>query len=168
MEPVLIRLQRDHEVESVRKPQHKNESATIGLIGISYENKLLFSCYTIENGGASSELRNKDRRIMPGVYELTYAYTSVPLPSQLNKKGLLLTKEDDPTFKDRRIFIHQGNYPQDTLGCILLVKNYNMEKKMGWGTNSVNAVGQFYKTIADLNPKKILLKIFDPETKQDV
>lgn len=142
---VEIVLQRHHEVEKVQKPgTYGTESATVGILTVTVDKKKEFRCYTIENGGKSSPIPGMDRRIMPGLYTLSYSQTLVPLPKSLEGQGILLNDPNDVKFAQRRIFIHVGNYPQDTLGCILLANSYNMGKKNGIGLQSKLAVESFY------------------------
>lgn len=155
-----IILQRNHEVSKVSKPGVKGtEPSTIGILKVFDGDQNIFECYTVENGGDSSEEVGKDKRIMPGFYSLTYSNTSVPLPKSLNRKGILLNKPDNPHFARRRIFIHMGNYPQDTLGCILLAKKYDMQKKIGIGFASRLAINQFYAIMGGVDLRQVSLEI---------
>lgn len=149
-----IVLQRLGQVKSVEKPGiTRREPATFGLLTILAKDlnvwDPIFSCVTIENGGRSSTIANKDYRIMPGEYNLYLDTTAVPLPIPYRdmKQGVLLGSKYDPAFKNRRIFIHAGNYPQDTEGCILLQSTYDFQKNQGFGAGSMRACQSFYEFI---------------------
>lgn len=55
--------------------------------------------------------------------------------------GLLLWLEKMPSFEQRCIFIHNGNYPQDTKGCLLL----------GYGADDTGIINQSSRCIEDFN-----------------
>lgn len=145
-------LQRLFEVKNVKKEGHEPEPSTVGMLILSTKNQVIFRSFTIENGNASSILANQDRRIMPDFYGLKYSKTTVPLPKENVPNGILLThcsksihaKKD---FESRRIFIHVGNYPQDTEGCILLNSSYDLVQNTGVGSGSRQAVSTFYNIL---------------------
>lgn len=150
-------LQRLWQVAKVHKPRvDKVEDATVGFMTLyRLNNEVMIpvhACYTIENGGKSSKEANKDRRIMPGKYELKFTQTRVKLPTQYTNndntgRGLLLINPLDPSFTERRIFIHAGNYPQDTEGCILLQSTYDTSENTGSGRGSMRATKVMYDLI---------------------
>lgn len=162
-------LQRLFEVKNVKKQDKKDEPATVGILTLYWKGNVLFRSCTIENGGESSTVANQDKRIMPDLYGLRYSKTTVPLPKELNGLGILLThcsksRHAKPDFEKRRIFIHNGNYPQDTEGCILLNSVYDFVKNEGVGQSSNYAVKTFYDIIKTkkIDIKKLLLLIRDP------
>lgn len=61
--------------------------------------------------------------------------------------GLLLWVESRPAFENRSIFIHNGNYPQDTKGCILL----------GYGADDRGIINDSSRCIEDFN--NLILKL---------
>lgn len=165
-----ILLQRLFQVENVKKKNsNKIESSTIGVLRLlDSDNKDIYRCITIENGGVSSKESNKDRRIMPDTYALGWSSTRVSLPDGYKGRGILLkyhsklSKVIDSKFDSRRIFIHVGNYPQDTEGCILLNKSYDFAKNPGFGILSTAAVSEFYFLIDKIDINNVVLKIQDP------
>jgi len=65
--------------------------------------------YMIEPAGPSTSIAHLDRRIPAGTYKL--------IKNTGAKKGLRLFNDSVPP--SRAILIHVGNYPKDTLGCLL-------------------------------------------------
>lgn len=150
----LILLRRHHEVHLVKKPgKDKRETATIGLLTVYRGVESVFHCITVENGGPSTNKQNTDRRIMPGPYKIKLSPTGVSLPAGITE-GYLLYRDDDPTFERRRIFIHVGNYPQDTEGCILLNSEYSFLDHPGYAKGSTTAVKRFYDIMRDADLTK--------------
>lgn len=144
-----IYVKRIKEYVGIRKPRKaKIEGATIGELLIKdTHNKILFKCFTLENEGSSTDTPRLDKRIMPRTYRIEWTNTSVTLPSEYKGRGLLLTCDSIlPKFRDRRILIHIGNYPQDTEGCLLLGKGDN---RNGTISQSTLAVKQFYDIIKE-------------------
>lgn len=136
-------LYREHEVKAVQKPGcTKVEGATLGTLSLYRGLQRIFECKTVENAGESTNVPNQDKRILPGFYTFTQAKTGVKLPKSAEGKGILLVNPFDPTFINRRIFIHIGNYPQDSEGCILL--NMDVNYKQGFGVSSTSACQLFY------------------------
>lgn len=87
------------------------------------DQKVLLRGYTLEPAGPDTVTPNKDRRIPAGVYGAIWSFS----PSFQETLPLLF---NDVVPKSRRILIHAGNYPKDTLGCILLGSSFNGEGVM--------------------------------------
>ena len=165
-------LQRLYEYSNVRKPPHiKLEDSTIGSFVVYDEgNNEIFKCFSLENIGPSTDIPNKDKRIMPRVYSIEWSETSIAVPKKYKNKvgnknlgkGLLLTCDRElPEFRHRRILIHIGNYPQDTEGCILL--GMYKSSKDGVINNSTLAVQTFYDLVAKYGVENFQLEIREIE-----
>ncbi|PCG21043.1 DUF5675 family protein [Brachyspira sp. G79] len=157
-----IIIQREKEYQNVSKPKSdkKPEGSTVGILYILDEKcNNIFNCFTLENIGPSTDEKEKDRRIIARNYKLEWTVTSLNgvVPKEYNNKALLITCDDVlPSFRNRRILIHVGNYPQDTLGCILLgaVNNDN-----GTIEQSVKAVTEFYNIINKYGAENFVIAI---------
>lgn len=169
-ELVLV-LQRLRQCQAVKKNDTTPaEASTLGLLTIYYVKGITatpgYCCWTIENGGPSTDSIGMDRRIMPGTYYLESVETTVPLPREYPGRGWLLTKTSDAGFAKRRILIHAGNYPQDTRGCILPQSNYDLTQNPGYGAGSMRATKAVYDALQAYinsegytgNPIKILIR----------
>ena len=90
------------------------DDGTLGefLLLDSSENVLL-NGYTLEPSGPDTTTPNQDKRIPQGEYSLSWHNSPT-----FSKKLPLLHNEVVP--KERCILIHAGNYPKDTLGCVLV------------------------------------------------
>lgn len=163
-------LQRVKEFDSVQKRADDctKEPSTIGKFEVYAENgKCVLECYCVENGGESTDTPNLDKRIVAREYKLKWTTTSIALPRKYKNKdkktgqGLLLYTDELPSFEKRRILIHIGNYPQDTLGCLLLCKYWN--GKTGYANNSTLAVEAFYDLVAKEGVENFTLEIREIE-----
>ncbi|MBR8463657.1 hypothetical protein KDD93_03595 [Campylobacter sp. faydin G-24] len=77
------------------------------------DERVLLEGYTLEPAGDDCVTPGRDLRIPQGKYDVIWEYSprfGRVLPTLFNQSVL----------KTRRILIHAGNYPKDTLGCILL------------------------------------------------
>lgn len=154
-----ICVSRTKEYVGIRKPKKtKIEGATIGDLYIKdMKNNILFRCKTLENEGSSTDTPRLDKRIMPRSYRLEWTNTSVTLPAEYKGRGLLLTCDSVlPKFRDRRILIHIGNFPQDTEGCLLLGMKDNFN---GTISQSTIAVKKFYDIIKENGVENFELSI---------
>lgn len=147
-------IRRKKEYKDIQKPKTKKiEDSTVGELKIYNEKQeVIFNCYTLENIGPSTDTPKQDKRIMPRSYSIEWTTTTVSIPKKykINNekgKGLLLTCDNImPNFRQRRILIHIGNYPQDTEGCILLGNKDNLN---GTISQSTDAITTFYDIVAD-------------------
>lgn len=105
----------------------------------------IMSGFSLEPVGPDTTTPNKDRRVPKGVYNLEW------LPSPKYNK-LMPTLYNELVPKSRRILIHQGNYPIDTEGCILLGDSYDNKGVY----NSVKTLAKVFALIKD---KKIVVEI---------
>lgn len=190
-----IILQRLSEHKDVKKPNvAKIEDSTLGKFSVNeiQENgtlKEIWSCFTCENIGESTDTPNQDKRIMPRTYQLEWAQTGKNASLAKNHKdymlenfkktglyyrkvqtpngeqthpyiAILLTCDKElPSFRNRSILIHIGNYPQDTEGCILLGKSKN--DSTGTIGGSTQAILEFFNLC-----KKIGLENCELEAKE--
>lgn len=143
----IATLQRIKEFENIKKPNKtKVEGSTLGEFVVTNEKgNRVFSCYTIENAGPSTDTPNQDKRIVAREYKLYWTESSVTLPKEYGRKCLSLYTDELPSFKSRRIHIHIGNYPQDTEGCILL---NHRSLGNGIGSESTRALKEFYDLVS--------------------
>ena len=90
------------------------DDGTLGefLLLDSSENVLL-NGYTLEPSGPDTTTSNQDKRMPQGEYSLSWHNSPT-----FSQKLPLLHNESVP--KERCILIHAGNYPKDTLGCVLV------------------------------------------------
>ncbi|WP_066389550.1 DUF5675 family protein [Helicobacter himalayensis] len=157
-----IILQRQKEYKNIQKPPkagkvYKEEDSTIGSFKVfDDENKEVFSCFCVENIGPSTDTPRQDKRIIPRVYKLYWTQSSVSLPKEYAPRVLSLYTDELPSFKERRIHIHIGNYPQDTEGCLLL--NY-ADNGNGTGGRSTDAVRDFYALVEKAGVENFTLEV---------
>ncbi|MGH1600942.1 DUF5675 family protein [Campylobacter majalis] len=91
---------------------------TIGEFKLMQNGEVLLDGYTLEPAGPDTTTPNQDKRIPAGAYTATWSFS----PSFKKELPLLF---NELVSKNRRILIHGGNYPKDTLGCILIGSEYN-------------------------------------------
>lgn len=155
-----IVIQRKEEYAGVIKNSSKKaEGSTVGELRV-YDEKgeNIFSCFTLENKGESTSESGQDKRILAGVYYLRWTSSStnsgLAIKYDYWKKENHLEKIKDGTqgkniaawvmsdtiknHNKRRILIHIGNYPQDTLGCILCGYINGNNGKIGNSTKAIN------------------------------
>lgn len=134
------------------------EDSTVGELQVfeTATNKVLFKCFTIENGGPSTDESGKDKRIVARTYNLKWRKpTSVTLPAGWDKAPWLYTYENTD-FESRFILIHVGNSPHDSRGCILL---NTVDKKDGTGAGSGEACKKFFSLLEEKGIENFSLEI---------
>lgn len=169
MSKYILLLQRDSEHKNVKHPNsEKLEDSTLGTITLTNNEtgEVLFNGFTCENIGPSTDTPNQDRRIVARTYKMkwTNSSTNRALSKTYPKykmgdrnKAIWIQNPEDPKFDSRRILIHVGNYPQDTLGCLLIGKSRN--QKVGTVSNSIAAIHELYEVIEKLNIDEIDLVV---------
>lgn len=161
-------IERKKEYEGIQKPNKARiEGSTIGVLNIyETEGKLyptlseesLFTCFTLENAGESTDTPRQDKRIVAREYNLEWSATSVCVPKSYKGQGLLLSCDSVlASFRRRRILIHIGNYPQDSEGCILLGLTDSEKGTIG---KSTDAVKNFYDFVKEkgVNNFRLIIK----------
>lgn len=159
-----IIVQRKSEHRNIKKPNtDRIEDSTLGELNVyDSEGKSIFKCFTCENIGESTDTPNQDKRIVARKYKIEWTDSSkngslaknnpkYKLPNGRNK-ALWITCDDVlPKFRNRRILIHVGNYPQDTEGCLLLGK----AKGDGTISQSIAACDEFFTLIEKIGIENI-------------
>lgn len=173
---MLAILERKKEYSEV-KAKGTTEGSTIGELKI-YNDKqeLVFSCYTLENIGASTSEKLKDKRILPEEYYLRwtsssrnkallgYSYWKLENHKAKIKDGtqgrylaVWVMSDKIKEHNSRRILIHIGNYPQDTAGCILCGYRVNSKGYIENSTDCVNALFHIFEEY-EINNFKLVIK----------
>lgn len=129
----------------------------------------IYTCYSLENGGPSTDLSGKDKRIVARDYTLEWVESSrngnlaknYPEFKRGDKNLAILLACDGVMlkFRDRKILIHIGNSEKDTLGCILLGKGKNVSG--GTITNSIVCVKEFYNLLEKIGIENCFLRILE-------
>ena len=174
MPKYTLNITRFKEYENVkgsgRNANKPAESSTISKVAL-YDNdkpkEILFHCFCLENGGASTDTPKQDKRIIARKYNLEWTYSArnaslaKKYPEFYNKdktrhKAIWLKTKELEFFASRRILIHIGNCPQDTEGCLLF--GYEDNKK-GQINNSTQAIYDFFKIVEKIGIENITLNI---------
>lgn len=168
MSKLRLIITRDSEFNEVKKPNSLKsaETSTLGKARLYDENqRVIFECDTLENGGESTDKSGTDRRIIAREYNLAWFSSSKNgnLARQYPKfklaggrfQAIQLLNDSVPNFNKRYILIHIGNYPQDTEGCLL----FGYGRGRGTIHNSVKAIKDFYELCEKKGIENITLEI---------
>lgn len=139
---IVIKRKKEYkDVKLTRKGvELKKENATIGNVEVYKDDKVIYKCYSCENGGKSTDERGWDRRIVARQYGLYETTSNVSLPKEYKPRCISLYTDNLPSFKSRRIHLHIGNAPQDTEGCILFGEVDNRNGTIGTSTVAVKKI----------------------------
>lgn len=123
----------------------------------------VFQCFCLEDGFNVVKVHGKTR-ITPGTRKIELRTEGDMNQKYLNKFGAdfhkgMLWIENVNNYE--YIYIHYGNYPKDTLGCLLTGFSADTNKPMIG--NSVNAYKKIYPIIRDaiLNGEEVLIETVD-------
>lgn len=151
-----------------------NRDCTLGLlfksIKAGLEDKLVLYCYTMEDEFRAVKVA-KETRIPAGFYELGIRQEDTPKTLQYRAKYPWFKKHIEilkvPNFVG--VYIHIGNYDEDTDGCVLLGDTAN-NNNIGTGEVglSTNAFKRFYSEVFELleNGTKVFITIKDEKELQ--
>lgn len=139
---IVIKRKKEYkDVKWTRKGvELKRENSTIGNVEVYKDGKIIYKCYSCENGGQSTDERGWDRRIVARQYGLYETTSNVSLPKEYKPRCISLYTDNLPSFKSRRIHLHIGNAPQDTEGCILFGEVDNKNGTIGTSTVAVKKI----------------------------
>lgn len=163
-------LQRIKEYKDVKiQKTSKVEDSTIGTLKLFDDSgKEIWSGFSVENIGPSTDAKGSDKRILPGKYFLEWCVTNKngglvkKYPKWRNtdgsQKGIWVKRQGDKSFDDRLIRIHVGNYPQDTEACILPNLKDNLN---GTCSGSSDATNQLYLEIEKIGISKVEFEVFE-------
>ncbi|AFI03862.1 DUF5675 family protein [Helicobacter cetorum] len=163
-EIILTRL---HTLKEVKK-NDKLESGILGSFEVFKKDDRetpLFSCFSLENSGEPTDTPNLDRPIVARSYTLSWTDTSCTVPKDYQNKHnnrhacLQLHNPNDKAFSERKILIHVGNSAHDTLGCVLLGKQY--DENTGMIYKSADAIKGFFDLVQELGVQNFELIIKD-------
>lgn len=174
-----ILIQRIEYYKGVAQSNGTKEDTTIGTLSLTDDNGvILWRCFTLENGGESTDTPNQDKRIVARDYKLRWSSSNMnkslskkypqwarksQLGDNLVKDGTTgeaivawLTTNEVQGFNQRRILIHIGNTAKDTKGCILL--GYKNNKNGSIGT-SADCVKDFFTKLNEIGIENTILQI---------
>ena len=124
----------------------EGRESTIGKLKIIDNGRTIFECYTLENLREGLTPGN-DLRVPPDEYNLYWRNS----PSKGDKIHLYNNKVP----KERYIMFHSGNVEKDTLGCILLGRNYRTDAI----SNSRETVAEFERILKQYRLDDVRLSI---------
>lgn len=137
----ILRIKRYKEFADTPNPKaklgHNGDGRTLGDAEFIEDDKVVFTCKSLEPAGPSTTEARKDRRIPEGLYNVIWQKSTTAGNKYVQDNELPLVYNDKVS-KARAIRIHIGNYGKDTLGCILLGLSANDTK--GTINNSTAAI----------------------------
>lgn len=123
--------------------------STIAEVSIQGTN---FLGYTLEPAGPDTTIPDQNKRIPEGIYKLRWYAAVKPSLAKYNPLPLIYNDEISPS---RLILFHNGNYPKDTDGCLLIGSSR--------GTNIVNAsvtkLKEFKKILTTVDADDVIIEI---------
>lgn len=162
---IIVKRRKEYKaVRWVRKGKELPvEDSTISDVTFLKDNKEVYKCYCLENGGESTDTPKQDKRIVAREYKLYETKSSVSLPKEYTinngiKRCISLYTDELPSFKNRRIHIHIGNAPQDTEGCLLFGE---IDNKNGTIAKSTVAIQKAYNLMFLEGLENCKLKIIE-------
>lgn len=156
------------------RTREPNGDCTLGKVDVidlqDKQQKVLYSCYSLERGGASTDESGLARRIVSRDYELEWTdtarngnlakkYPQFKCQNGRNKALWLTCDSVLPKFRNRRVLIHIGNYAKDSLGCILLGKWQSVAHASV--SNSIECIKEFYELVEKLGVENCFLRVLE-------
>lgn len=121
-------------VELKLKRFHDDDQCTIGKFFVDDD----LYCYTLEDPIRDTKIKGKTA-IPAGRYEIKFREALSGLTKHYRKKYDWFTwhleLQDVPNYQ--YVYLHIGNYPEDTDGCILVGKTYDLSKPAVWTSTPV-------------------------------
>ncbi|HGJ5882537.1 DUF5675 family protein [Arsenophonus sp.] len=102
-----------------------------------------FTAFTLEPAGPDTVTPNQNKRIPEGEYKMKWYNASKPSLAKYNPLPLIYNEN---VSEERLILFHNGNYPRDTVGCLLV-----------GSTRDIDMVNSSVKKLLEL--KKYLSKV---------
>ena len=163
-----LHIKRFKECKDVIKPGYLfTEDSTISTVELydrDVDGRTLWKGFACENIGPSTDQSGTDKRIVAREYKLKWRasgkngavakrYPQWKLDGR--NTAIHVVTDEVPGFNDRLILIHSGNYPQDSLGCILV----GLSEVGGAVSNSVEAIHQLFTKIKEVGIENVVLLV---------
>lgn len=156
----------------LQRTNEPNADTTLGKVEVIDMNsgETIYNCYSLERGSPSTDKSGMAKRIVARDYDLEWTdtarnaslakkYPKYKCSNGRNKALWLSCDSVLPTFRNRRILIHVGNYAKDSLGCILLGKWQSVEHASV--SNSIECIREFFEVIENIGVENCVLTIKD-------
>lgn len=141
---VEIKIERKKEYKAVKWQWkgkiYKPEDSTISDVSIIKDGNVILKCYCCENGGESTDIPRKDKRVVARKYFLYKTQSNVSLPKKYKPNCISTYSPEAPNHINRRIHLHIGNCPQNTEGCFLFGMVDNKNGTIGQSTIAVEKI----------------------------